>query len=102
MFSHGSDRSADVSRCLKKIVTLQSDAHGHWLTAAVTCEGIFDILDHIYGYNCSGLFFGLLLRNILSLQIMFSFCGSIDGSLPGFINFDTSSKTYQQERVLED
>ncbi len=44
VFSHGSSRSAGVAICLNncpgKVVTFQSDAHGHWLSAVVNCEGI--------------------------------------------------------------
>ncbi len=58
LFSHGSSRSAGVAiclnNCLGKVVTSQSDAHGHWLTAVVNCEGIFVILVNVYGYNSSG------------------------------------------------
>ncbi len=58
VFSHGSSRSAGVAICLNncpgKVVTSQSDAHGHWLTTVVNCEGIFVILVNVYGYNSSG------------------------------------------------
>ncbi len=52
LFSHGSSRSAGVAICLNncpgKVVTSQSDAHGHWLTTVVNCEGIFVILVNVY------------------------------------------------------
>ncbi len=58
LFSHGSSRSAGVAirlnNCPGKVVTSKSDAHGHWLTAVVNCEGIFVILVNVYGYNSSG------------------------------------------------
>ncbi len=45
LFSHASNRLAGVAICLNncpgKVVTSQSDAHGHWFTAVVNCEGIF-------------------------------------------------------------
>jgi len=58
LFSHGSNRSAGVAICLNncpgRIVTFQSDDHGHWLAAVVNSEGSFLVLVNIYGYNSSG------------------------------------------------
>lgn len=74
LFSNGSSWTAGVAKCLnhcpRKVVTSQSATYGHWLTAMVNCEGIFDILVHVYGYNSSGQN-KILLSNITDLVTQF-------------------------------
>ncbi len=79
LFSHGSSRSAGVAICLNncpgKVVTSQSDAHGHWLTAVVNCEGIFVILVHVYGYNSSGqnkILFSIISEAVAQIKSKFN------------------------------